>query len=467
MTAATPEPSTINLRFVVFLAAAGSLGGLLFGFDIAIITGAGPFLTRHFMLDDLSLGWAFSSLLFGCIVGSFLAGRYTDRLGRRKLMLWVALLFAVTSVATGVAPTFAAFILARLLGGIAVGAISILSPIYISEVSPARMRGRLGALYQMSIINGILISYLMNFLLRNTGVDNWRWMFLTGVFPSAALFLMLLFVPETPRYLMRVGRETEALQILERIGGRRNAVLEISEIRSTLVRGRHDWRVLLQPGIRRAVAVSFVLAILVHVSGINTVIDYAPSILRSAGWTIDGALFSTVIIGLTNFAFALLSFALIDRFGRKPLYIVGSLGMTASLLALIATVVSGSFHGVPVLVLVLVYLAFFESCIGPVFWTLLPEIFPNRIRGVAITVPVLTQWVANAAVVLFFPLAFNQIGKVATFSFLAAMAFAQAAFAWRFLPETKNKSLEEIERLWKLSAALPASDAVPSAAPEE
>jgi sugar porter (SP) family MFS transporter len=324
----------------------------------------------------------------------------------------------------------------------------VLSPIYVSEVAPASIRGRLGALYQMSIVTGVLVSYGVNFLLRNTGSDNWRWMFLTGVFPSLGFFLMLLFAPETPRYLVRIGHDEEAQRILEEIGGAHSASLEMLEIKASLATGKRDLRALMQPGIRRAVMVGFVLAILIHVSGVNTVIDYAPSILKSAGWSIDGALFSTVILGVVNFIFTLLSFAMIDRFGRKPLYIVGSLGMGASLLLLVALILSGAFHGMLVLVLVLAYLSFFASCIGPVFWTLLPEMFPNRIRGTAITVPVLTQWVANAVVVLFFPMAFNQIGKAATFGFLAAMALAQAVFTMFFLPETKGKSLEEIESFW-------------------
>ena len=444
----TITENKINLGYVVFLATAAALGGLLFGFDIAIITGAGPFLIRHFGLGDLSLGWAFSSLLFGCALGSLLAGKYTDRFGRRGMMLWVALLFALTSAGTALAPTFSLFIVARLLGGIAVGAVSVLSPIYVSEVSPASIRGRLGALYQMSIVSGVLISYAVNFMLRNTGANNWRWMFLTGVFPSLAFFFMLVFAPETPRYLVRAGRDKEAMRILERIGGEQNAQLEMPEIKASLAAGRQDWRELFKPGIRRAVLVGFVLAILIHVSGVNTVIDDAPKILNSAGWTIDGALFSTVILGLVNVLFTLLSFAMIDRFGRKPLYIIGSIGMGGSLLLLIGTILSGAFHGLLVLVLVLMYLSFFASCIGPVFWTLLPEIFPNRIRGTAITVPVLTQWVANAFVVLLFPAAFSHIGKAGTFSILAAMSLAQAVFAWFFLPETKGKSLEEIEAFW-------------------
>lgn len=445
----------IHLAYVVFLAATASLGGLLFGFDIAIITGAGPFLTQHFKLSDLSLGWAFSSLLFGCVIGSALAGRFTDFYGRRKILLWVAVLFAATSVGTGLASSFTLFIVARFLGGLAVGAASILSPMYIAEVSPPSMRGRLCTLYQLSIVTGILTSYGINYLLRDAGPENWRWMFITGVIPSVLFFVLLLVAPESPRYLFIAGKEHQASAILERIAGPENAKLEAAEIRASLSEKRRAWRDLFAPGIRRAVTVGFCLAILVHVSGINTIIDYAPAIFKSAGWKIDAALFSTFIIGLTNFAFTLVSFWVIDRYGRRPLYVTGSLGMTAALLALTWTVVAGRFEGSIVLVLILAYLAFFASAIGPVFWTLVAEIFPNHIRGTAMTVPVLTQWIANAAVVLFFPLAFHQLGKAITFGFLAAMALAQAVFTWFFVPETKNKTLEEIEAFWKAGAILP------------
>ena len=439
---------TINLKYLLFLAATAALGGLLFGFDIAIITGAGPFLTQRFQLNDLSLGWAFSSLLFGCVIGSAAAGRFTNRFGRRSILLWVAALFSVTSIATGIAPDFTTFVLARFIGGLAVGGASILSPMYVAEVSPPSLRGRMGTLYQLSIVVGVLMSYSINYLLRNAGAENWRWMFITGVVPSVIFFVLLLRAPETPRYLFLAGREREGLAILERIAGHASAASEADDIRASLANRRHTWLDLLQPGIRRAVLVGFVLAILVHVSGINTIIDYAPAILRSAGWKLDAALFSTFIVGVNNFLFTLVSFWVIDRFGRKPLYIVGSLGMAAALILLAAAVAAGRFQGTLVLVLILGYLAFFASCIGPVFWTLVSEIFPNHIRGTAMAVPVLTQWIANAVVVLFFPYAFNQIGKAVTFGFLAAMAIAQAAVTWRWIPETKNKSLEEIERVW-------------------
>ena len=439
---------TMNLRYVIFLACTAALGGLLFGFDVAIITGAGPFLTRHFALSDISLGWAFSSLLFGCVLGSFAAGRLTDRLGRKRMLVWVAVLFALTSVATAAAPSFTLFICARFLGGIAVGGVSLLSPMYVSEVSPPSIRGRMGTFYQMSIITGILISYCINYLLRNTGEANWRWMFLTGVAPSLLFLVMIALAPETPRFLVRVGKTREAFALLERIENDETARKEIAAITEALKETHATRQNLKRPGVRRALIASACLAILIHVSGINTIIDYAPKIFLSAGFKVDGALISTFFVGVNNVLFTLVAFWVIDRYGRKPLYIVGSLGMTVALAGLLIAVVAGHFQGLLVLALVLLYLAFFASCVGPVFWTLVPEIFPSDVRGTAMTAPVLLQWVANAVVVLYFPTAFDSIGKAVTFGFLALMALTQALFIWRFVPETKNKPLEEIEQYW-------------------
>lgn len=438
----------INLKYTLFLASAAALGGLLFGFDIAIITGAGPFLREHFQLNDMALGWAFSSLLFGCVIGSAITGPLAEAYGRKRVLLVVAVLFALTSVATGLVSSFSQFVIVRFLGGIAVGGVSIVSPMFVAEVSPPAVRGRMGTLYQISIVSGVLISYCVNYLLRDIGPTNWRWMFVTAVIPSAVFCILMLLAPETPRYLLKVGQDAKALSILEQISGRATAELELSEIRISFQNKNTGWNELARPGIRRAAMVAFCLAILVHVSGINTVIDYAPVIFQSAGWNIDQALLSTFAVGLTNFSFAMVSLWTIDRYGRKPLYIIGSLGMTICLVLLMATVMLGQFRGVLVLVLILCYLSFFSACIGPVFWTLVPEIFPNRIRGIGMTVPVLTQWVANAVVVLLFPLAFNHIGKALTFGFLALMALTQAVFTWFFVPETRGKALEEIEQFW-------------------
>lgn len=439
---------TFNRSYVVFLACTGALGGLLFGFDIAIITGAGPFLVRQFDLGDISLGWAFSSLLFGCVLGSYFAGRMTDHFGRKRMLVWVALLFVATSVATALAPDFPVFLIARFIGGLAVGGVSLLSPMYVSEVSPAAIRGRMGTVYQMSIVTGLLTSYSINYLLRNTGPHNWRWMFLTGVIPSAVFLVLIALAPETPRFLVRIGREREALLLVERISGTETAEAEISAITASLSGTTEGWSGLARPGVRKALIVSAFLAVLIHVSGINTIIDYAPSIFLSAGWKMDGALFSTFLVGLTQLIFTFVALGVIDRYGRKPLYITGSIGMMLSLAGLLAAAMTGRFHGLPVLVLILVYLAFFSSCVGPVFWTLVPEIFPNDVRGRAMVLPVLLQWVANAMVVLLFPYAFHVIGKAVTLGFLALMCLTQAVFTWRFVPETRNKHLEEIEAQW-------------------
>jgi SP family arabinose:H+ symporter-like MFS transporter len=440
----------LNARYVSFLACTAAMGGLLFGFDIAIITGAGPFLARQFSLSDISLGIAFSSLLFGCVLGSILAGRLTDQYGRRRMLLWVALIFAASSIATALASNFAVFVIARLLGGLAVGGVSLLSPMYVAEVSPASIRGRMGTFYQLSIVIGILISYGINYLLRNSGANNWRWMFLTGVLPSVLFFVLVALAPETPRFLVRIGKTQEAFRILERIGGTELATAEIAAITGTMPHEEQSWRGLRRPGVRRALVASMFLAVLIHVSGVNTVVDYAPAIFLSAGWKMDGALFSTFLVGVTEFAFTLIAFGVIDKFGRKPLYITGSAGMAVTLTGLIIAVATGHFYGVLVLVLILAYLAFFSSCVGPVFWTLVPEIFPNDVRGLAMMVPVLLQWVANAVVVLVFPFAFHQLGKVMTFGFLAVMSLSQALFTWRYVPETRNKTLEEIEGFWML-----------------
>jgi MFS transporter, SP family, arabinose:H+ symporter len=434
--------------YVLFLGCTAALGGLLFGFDIAIISGAGPYLSKEFALSDLGLGWAFSSLLFGCALGCVIAGRLTNRWGRKKLLLFISVLFACTSVETALAPNFKSFVIARFIAGLAVGGVSLLSPMYVAEVAPTSMRGRLGTMYQMSIIIGILISYGLNYLLRNTGGNNWRWMFFTGVVPSAVFCLFVTMAPETPRFLALKRKDRDALAVLLRIESETDAQAQLEAIRNSLDVQTMSWRALLRPGVSRALIASVVLAILIHLSGINTIIDYAPAIFQSAGWKIDNALASTFIVGVTEFLFTLVSFWVIDRYGRKPLYVVGSVGMAISLLALIVAVLADRFRGPVVLALILTYIAFFAACIGPVFWTLVPEIFPNDVRGLAMTFPVLIQWIANALVVLLFPYAFHVIGKAETFGFLAIMAVVQGLFTWIWVPETRNKSLEEMESYW-------------------
>lgn len=438
----------IKLRYVTLLACTGALGGLLFGFDIAIITGAGPFIRHAFSLGDLGLGWAFSSLLFGCVVGSLFAGYLADRYGRRRLLISVAIVFALTSVATAVAGSFATFIAARFFGGIAVGAVSLTSPMYIAEISPSPIRGRMGSLYQLSIMLGVIISFGTNYLLRDAGTDNWRWMFLSGVVPSSVFLILITNAPETPRFLVMKGLTHKASIVLERIGGNRSVSIQIANIVASMHRHKRSGRGGRRPGVRRALFASIVLAVLVQASGINTIMDYAPEIFQSSGSRLDSALASTFCVALTEFLFTLVSLCLIDKRGRKPLYITGSFGMALNLIALAALVLTGHFHGALVLLFVLGFLAFFSLGVGPVFWTLVPEIFPDDVRGRAMTVPVVVQWVANAIVVLLFPLAFRVIGKAPTFGFLCLMAICQGGYAWHAVPETRDRCLENIEDYW-------------------
>lgn len=436
----------INNSYLILLASVAALGGMLFGFDIAIITGAGPFIETHFELSKIGLGVAFSALIFGCLVGAAVAGKITDSIGRKKTLFYVAILFFITTLATGLAINFTSFLMARFLGGVAVGAASIASPMYIAEISPSKIRGRMVSFYQLSIVFGILVSYLINYLLRNVD-DNWRWMFITGTIPSSILFGLLFIVPESPRYLIKIGKSDLAKKILNNIGGNTQVEEEVMQIQNTMVRKKISLSDFLQPGAKAALTVGIVLAVLVQVTGINAIVDYSPVIFRTAGWDIDAALFGTFGVGFVNFLFTFISIAIIDKVGRKPLYIIGSIGMAIPLLALSLLGFYNAFNGMLVFVLSLIFIASFAACIGPVFWTLMSEIFPNRIRGRAMAIPVITQWFFNGIVVFLFPWMLHNM-LTATFFFLFIMCIIQLVFVWKFVPETMGKSLEDIEKMW-------------------
>lgn len=443
------EDVELNTKYISLITFVAALGGLLFGFDIAIITGAVPFIQDHFQLNELQLGWGVSSLLVGAIFGAAISGRITDKYGRKFILIFVALLFAITSIGTGLAPTFAIFVIARFLGGLAVGATSILSPMYISEIAPFKIRGRLVSLYQLSIVIGILISYYINYQLHDIGPNNWRWMFASGGVPSLLFFGLLFLVPETPRFLFKKGLKDEAYNILKRISGERVADYEIEQIRKSLKKTETSFKVLLRPDLRKVLFVGFGLALFVQFTGINTIIDYAPIILESAGWEIDAALFSTFVIGFVNLLFTLVAIWAIDKFGRKILYLIGSAGLTVVLTVITIFSFLGQFQGNFALILILLFIAFFASCVGPVFWTLVSEIFPNEVRGTAMSVPVFTQWIANAVVVLFFPWMLSNAGSTITFGILAIFCALMLLFTICYVPETKGKTLEEIEQYWQ------------------
>jgi len=437
-----------NSSYLSFICLIATMGGLMFGFDISIISGAVPYIQPYFGWSELQLGWGVSSLLIGAVIGAFGSGAFTDRFGRKKILIIVALFFALSCAATALATTSAGFILARLFGGLAVGAASVLSPLYVAEVSPARNRGKMVAIYQLTIVLGILISYTINYLLHDVD-NNWRWMFATGIIPSVLFFTGLFFIPESPRWLYKAGRKEMSLKVLTRIGGAELANSEIVEIAESFKETQTSVKLseLFKPESRKVMIVGFFLAVLVQVSGVNTVVDYAPKILMSVGVEIKNALLQTSLIGLINGLFTVIAIFFIDRVGRRKLYLIGSMGMTVTLV-LLAISFYLKMNGIFTLICILMFQAFFAACIGPVFWTLVSEIFPNRIRGKALAFASFTQWVFNFLVVLLFPHFLKTLGGATTFLFLALMSALQWFFTYHNVPETKGKSLEEIEQHW-------------------
>ena len=434
--------------YLWFISMVATIGGLMFGFDMGIISGAIPFIQPYFGWNELQLGWGVSSILMGAIIGAFGTGSLTEKYGRRSMLISVALFFAVSCAGMALARQQTFFIAFRVMGGLAVGSVSVLSPMYVAEIAPPRIRGTLVTIYQLAITFGILVSYIVNYLLHDVD-NNWRWMFATGLIPSVLFFTGLIFIPESPRWLLKAGFRDKAAAILERIGGAEFAQSELKEIELSLEHAGPGGgiRALIAKKYRKVIVLGLLLAVFVQISGINTVIDYAPKILIAAGLEIKNALLQTSLIGLVNFAFTFIAVWLIDKLGRKTFYTIGSSGMAATLLMLAAAFY---FEMNPIFttVCIMVFIAFFASCIGPTFWTMVAEMFPNRIRGQAVALASFTQWVFTFLVVLFFPYVLDAIGGAATFLFLAVMSFIQLLIVRVYLKETKGKSLEEIEKLW-------------------
>lgn len=424
----------------IWIVIAAALGGLMFGFDIGIVGGALPFLKTHFQMDEIQAGWATSCLLLGAIAGAYFAGGMADKYGRKKALIYIALIFGISSILTGLAFNFSTFILFRILGGFSVGAVSVISPMYLSEMASAQHRGKLVSLYQLAITIGILLSFAINYLLHDIGDWNWRWMFISGFFPSLLFYMLLFIVPESPRWLMMNDKSKEADDVIQKYFGGDTSQFSktISEEHIRKINwGNEKERMLLFIGMG--------LAVLVQFSGVNTVIEYAPTILQSAGWKIDGALISTFGIGLANVVFTILGVMIIDKVGRRNLYITGSIGMAICLVIMTYLYSQNDFTGMKALLLLVVFIAFFATCIGTSFWTLVAEIFPNPIRGNAMSMTSLVNWCATFIVVFFFPWLIKTIGSEKTFAFIASMAVLQFIFSYFFLKETKGRTLEEIK----------------------
>lgn len=435
--------------YLVLVSAVAAMGGLLFGYDTAVISGAIGLLQAHFSLGPAATGWAASSALAGCIPGACIAGFAGDALGRRRILLLSACCFLVSALGTALASSFSTFILFRIVGGMGIGAASMASPLYISEIAPARCRGRLVAINQLAIVVGMLAIYAINYciLLRGTQgwheTTAWRWMFASGIAPSVLLLGLLCLVPETAQYLQMKGKHAEAARVLARTGA--ETIPETDGDSAAVPIPRQALLKVLRLGI--------VLAILQQVTGINVFLYYAPQIFGRAGHPGQSAFLETVLVGAANLVFTLLAIALVDRVGRRPMLIAGSLGMAICLLAM-DYFMAGIHSNILLLAFALAYIACFAFSVGPVTWIVLSEIFPVQMRARCMALATTALWLANFLVSQTFPMLdqnraiVSRFGHGFPFMLYAFFCIFEAGFVWRNLPETKNRSLEDISTGW-------------------
>ncbi len=434
-------------RYLYLPAAVAAIGGLLFGFDTAVINGAIVFLKNQFSLSDGQTEIAASSLLLGCVVGASVAAFTSDRFGRKRVLLAAAALFAVSSLGSALPRDLTQFVIARVIGGLAIGIASTLSPLYIAEISPAKSRGLMVSLNQLAIVIGILLSYSVNYLLTGAGPANWRWMFASAAVPSICFLIALLFISESPRWLVQNGREHDAEHFLAQMVGSNEAREEIKSIRAAIAEESGD---LLDPAFRKPLVVAIVIALFSQFTGINTIIYYGSLVFLEhvPHQTATTALWANVVIGAINFVATILGMSLIDRAGRKPLLMSAFAGMALSLIGVSAAI---HFQGpaIAVLIFVLTYVASFAVGVGTGTWVVMSEICPTRIRGRAMSVATIFLWCGTLLVTLTFLSLVKAFTAPGTFLMYAAISIAAFVFVWRFVPETKGRTLEEIDRWWR------------------
>jgi sugar porter (SP) family MFS transporter len=464
---ATPSSNlkaNYNLGYVWLISVVAAMGGLLFGWDWVVIGGAKPFFQRYFELtSEAQIGWANSCALIGCLVGSLMAGALSDKFGRKRLLMLAALLFVVTSLGNALANNFTIFIAWRILGGVGIGLASGLSPMYISEVAPAQMRGKLVSINQLTIVIGILAAQVVNwYLVRNLpagatdefiktswfGQSGWRWMFGLTAAPSLLFLLGMFFVPESPRWLAKNGKSAQAKSILEKIGGANYADAAVSEINTTLSKEEIQqvrFADLLQPGLRKVLLLGVVLAVFQQWCGINVIFNYAEEIFRGAGYDISSVLSNIAWTGSVNMAFTFVALGTVDRLGRRPLMLFGAAGL-AVIYGAMGLCYANAVQGLPVLLLVLAAIACYSMSLAPVTWVVISEIFPNRIRGAAMSVAVSALWIACFILTFTFPILNKQLGSSSTFWLYGVICVLGFVFIFLKLPETKGKTLEQLEK---------------------
>lgn len=435
-------PHRYNHAYTWRISFISALGGYLFGFDFAVISGALPFLQKQFGLDAYWEGFATGSLALGAIIGCLIAGRFADRYGRRPGLLLAAAIFTVSSLAMAFAPGRDFFIAARLAAGIGVGMASMLSPMYIAEISPAAVRGRMVAINQLTIVLGILITNLVNYALRNNGTDAWRWMFGLGVIPSGLFLAGAAWLPESPRWLMKAGFPERGKAVLFRIGGAGFAEESLLRIRQSLGENSSmKYRDAFGKAVLPAVLIGIGLAVFQQLCGINVVFNYTPKIFQSIGASADNQLLQTVFIGGVNLVFTILAMLLVDRAGRKPLMLIGA-GTLAVLYIIIAWMLRAGSADVAWMLLSAI--GIYAMSLAPVTWILISEIFPNKVRGAATSIAVVSLWAAYFILVFTFPVLFERL-KDNTFYIYAVVCTAGFFFTLFKVKETKGKTLEELE----------------------
>lgn len=443
-----PEQS-INKKFIALVSFVAALGGLLFGFDTAIISGTIPYISAYFKLNEYMLGWSVSSILVGCAAGALLAGTLADKYGRRFTLLVCALLFAVSGIGAGLSNQLHIFILFRLIGGLGVGAAAMVSPMYIAEIAPAKWRGRLVSFYQLAIVFGILAAYFVNYFFDGSGANNWRWMFASQAAPSLLFFLLLLLVPETPRWLIMKEKVNAAREVLKKTSGSLSVEEEMARIKNSFHKEKSvSLKQLLSKTYRPVLFIGITVAIFQQVTGINSIIYYAPVIFKETGIDSASSLMQTIAIGIVNIASTFIAIALVDKIGRKKLLLTGSLLMAISLIGVGLCFKYSYFHHYVVLIFMLLYVASFGATLGAVVWVYLSEIFPNLIRSLALSIATLFLWLADFAVTLTFPVMTKHLGTSYTmfcYAVLCVVAFVYMLFK---VKETKGKTLEEMEILF-------------------
>jgi sugar porter (SP) family MFS transporter len=450
------------MRYAIRVALTVALGGFLMGFDASVISGVVTFIEPEFDLTKMELGWSVASLTLTASLAMMLAGPLSDRLGRRPVLMIAALLFAASAVASAIAPSFIALVGARMLGGFGVGAALIIAPMYIAEIAPAEMRGRMVSFNQLNIVIGISAAFFTNYLILRLGHSdlgwakalrlgewNWRWMLGVEALPAIFYFLALFAVPESPRWLVMNGKDDDARRVLERVADSARAKADIEAVKASLryeqSTERTPLRELFRPGMRLVLVIGVSVAILQQVTGINAVFFYAPMIFEQSGIGTDASFMQAVLVGLVNLVFTVLAIAFIDRVGRRPLLIAGLSGIAVCMLLLSYSFSAAEMNPTVILVGILGFVASFAMSLGPVMWVLFSELFPNQSRGLAISFVGLINSAVSFAVQLIFPWELENFGNSVTFLIYGLFAIAGLMIVVRLLPETKGKSLEELE----------------------